>query len=204
MVVQEAWEPITSVTFPYDGLISLIAMLPDGHAVETASIGREGAVGPNAGLGEQIAYTRAVVQVPVTATQVPAARLANIADRSKPVRDMIARYNNLLLAQVQQIAACNAVHGGAQRLCRWLLQARDRIGGDTLPLTQEILAELLGMQRTTLTMLGRTLQAQGIITVRRGRIFIRDIVALERKSCDCYWIGRKLTEKMRSTPAGRT
>jgi CRP-like cAMP-binding protein len=84
-----------------------------------------------------------------------------------------------------------------ERLCRWLLQARDRIGGDTLPLTQEFLADVLGVQRTTVTMIGRMLQAQGIIQVRRGRILIRDVAALERKSCKCYRGGLTLMNEMR-------
>jgi len=197
-VLQEPGQPISRVTFPHGGLISMLGLLPEGHAVDTASIGREGAVGLSAGLGAQIAHCTAVVQLPVQAAQISAARFADAAARSRAVRDMIVRYNDLLLAQVQQLVACNTVHHVQERLCRWLLQARDRVGGDTLPLTQEFLADVLGVQRTTVTMIGRMLQAQGIINVRRGRIQIRDILALERKACACYRMGRNLTEEMRA------
>jgi CRP-like cAMP-binding protein len=195
-VLQEAGELITRVYFPHSGLISLLGMLPEGHAVDTASIGREGAVGLMVGLGGHTALSQAVVHLPVRAAQIPAARFIEAAAQSRAIRDMIVRYSDVLLAQVQQLLACNTVHHVQERLCRWLLNARDRIGGDTLPLTQEFLADVLGVQRTTVTMIGRTLQAQGIIHVRRGRIHIRDLMALERKACACYRLGRRLTDQL--------
>ncbi len=194
-VLQEPGQAISRVYFPHSGLISLLGMLPEGHAVDTASIGREGGIGLMAGLGAQTALSQAVVQLPVRAAQIPAPRFAEAAANSKPIRDMIVRYSELLLAQVQQLVACNTVHHVQERLCRWLLNARDRVGGDTLPLTQEFLADVLGVQRTTVTMIGRMLQAQEIIHVRRGRIHIRDVIALERKSCACYRVGRRLVDE---------
>jgi len=191
-VLQEPGQPITRVYFPHGGLIAMLGMLPEGHAVDTASIGREGAVGLMAGLGAQTALSRAVVQLPGRAAQIPAARFAEAVAQSRGLRDMIVHYSDVLLAQVQQLVACNTVHHVQERLCRWLLNARDRVGGDTLPLTQEFLADVLGVQRTTVTMIGRMLQAQSIIHVRRGRIQIRDLAALERKACGCYRIGRRL------------
>jgi CRP-like cAMP-binding protein len=188
--LEEPGEPITRVHFPHGGLISLLGVLPEGHAIDTATIGREGAIGLAAGLGPQIAFTRAVVQLPTPAASIAAARLAEAAAASKPVREMIFRYSAALLAQAQQLAACNTVHHVQERLCRWLAHARERVGGDTLPLTQEFLADLLGVQRTTVTMIARMLQAQGIINVRRGRIHIRDIAALEHKACACCRILR--------------
>jgi CRP-like cAMP-binding protein len=201
-VLQEPGQPITRVYFPHTGLVSLLGMLPEGHAVDTASIGREGAIGLMAGLGAQTALSRAVVQLPVRAAHISAQRLADIAAQSRPLRDMIVRYQETLLAQVQQLVACNTVHHVQERLCRWMLNARDRIGGDTLPLTQEFLADVLGVQRTTVTMIARMLQAQGIIQVRRGRIQIRDLMALERKSCACYRFGRRLTDQLGRGSAG--
>jgi CRP-like cAMP-binding protein len=195
-VLQEPGQAIARVYFPHSGLVSLLGMLPEGHAVDTASIGREGAIGLTAGLGAQTAFSQAVVQLPVRAAHISAPRFAEVAARSKPLRDMIVRYNDVLLAQVQQLVACNTVHHVQERLCRWLLNARDRIGGDTVPLTQEFLADVLGVQRTTVTMIARMLQAQGIIQVRRGRIQIRDLMALERKACACYRFGRKLAEEL--------
>jgi len=201
-VVQEAGEPIKRVTFPHCGLISILVAVPDGHEIEAVSIGREGAVGLTAGLGEQIAHARAVVQFPVLAAQIAVSRLDELAPRNKPIRLMIARYNHALLAQVQQLAACARVHHVQQRLCCWLLQARDRLGDDIVPITQEMLADLLGVQRTTVTMIGRLLQGQQIIQVRRGRIQIRSPAALEAKACTCYRIGRTLSEGVRSARYG--
>jgi CRP-like cAMP-binding protein len=192
-VLQDVGQPIKRVYFPHNGLISLLGILPDGRAVDTATIGREGAIGLSAGLGSRIALSRAVVQLAGNFAQISPARLAEAADQSKGVREMIARYSHVLLAQVQQSVVCNTVHHVQARLCRWLLHAHDRIEGDTLPLTQEFLSGLLGVQRTTVTAICHLLQAEKIIDVRRGRIHIRDVIGLQRKACSCYGIVRSLT-----------
>ena len=194
-VLTEPGQPIRRVTFLHGGLVSLLGVLPEGDAVDTATIGREGAIGLSAGLGSQLALSRAVVQVPGAATQISPLRLAEAAAQSKAVRDMIFRYADTLLAQVQQSVVCNTVHHVQERLCRWLLQAHDRIDGDTIPLTQEFLSGLLGVQRTTVTAICRMLQAESIVDVRRGRIVIRNLGALTRKSCGCYGVLRRLTDQ---------
>ena len=201
-VLAEVGQPIKRVVFPHGGLVSLLGVLPEGHAVDTAMIGREGAIGLSAGLGSQAAVSRAVVQLPGGAAQIAPARLAEAATQSKAVRDMIVRYGDALLAQVQQSVVCNTVHHVQERLCRWLVQAHDRIEGDTIPLTQEFLSGLLGVQRTTVTAICRMLQAEGIIDVRRGRILVRNVGALSRKSCGCYAVVRRLTDQAARSPAG--
>src|SRR5262249_7396576 len=138
--------------------------------------------------------SRAVVQLPGHAAQVSTARLAEAAEQSKGLRDMIARYADILLAQVQQSVVCNTVHHVQARLCRWLMHGHDRVDGDTLPLTQEFLSGLLGVQRTTVTAICHLLQQEKIIDVRRGRIHIRNAVELERKACPCYGVVRSLNE----------
>src|SRR5262245_12490954 len=195
-VLQEAGQPIRRVYFLHSGLVSLLGMLPDGYAVDTAMIGREGAVGLSAGLGSQLGVSQAVVQLAGHASQIMPARLAEAATERKAVRDMIVRYIDVLLAQVQQSVACNTMHHVQERLCRWLLQAHDRIGGDTLPLTQEFLSGMLGVQRTTVTAICRMLQADGVLDVRRGRIHIRNLAALQRKACACYGVVRSLTDRL--------
>jgi CRP-like cAMP-binding protein len=195
VVLTEAGQPIRRVTFPHGGLVSLLGVLPEGHAVDTATIGREGAIGLSAGLGSQLAVSRAVVELPGGAAQISPARLAEAAAQSKAVRDMIVRYGDALLAQVQQSVVCNTMHHIQGRLCRWLLQAHDRIDGDIIPLTQEFLSGLLGVQRTTVTAICRMLQADGIIDVRRGRMLIRNRGALTRMSCACYGIVRRLNDQ---------
>jgi len=195
-VLQEPGQPIRRVYFPHAGLVSLLGILPEGHAIDTASIGRDGAIGLSAGLGSQIALSRAVVQLPGRAAQIAANRLAEVAARSRPVQDMIVRYNDVLLAQVQHAVVCNTVHHVQERLCRWLLHAHDRIDGDTVAITQEFLSNMLGVQRTTVTAICRMLQSDNIVDVRRGRIRIRDLAALERKSCSCYRVVRRLTDQI--------
>jgi CRP-like cAMP-binding protein len=198
-VLQEPRQPIRRVYFPNGGLVSLLGILPEGHAIDTASIGRDGAIGLSAGLGSQIALSRAVVQLPGRAAQIAPNRLAEVAARSRAVQDMIVRYNDVLLAQVQHAVVCNTVHHVQERLCRWLLHAHDRIDGDTVPITQEFLSGMLGVQRTTVTAICRMLQADNIVDVRRGRIHIRDLAALERKSCSCYRVVRRLTDQVAGT-----
>jgi len=193
-VLQEPGMMIDRVYFPRGGLISLVGSVREEHAIDTASIGCEGAVGLMAGLGSQVAVSAAIVQVPGRAVHIPPPRLAEAADRSTAVRDMIVRYNDALLAQVQQVAVCNTVHRLEERLCRWLVQASQRVG-DTLAMTQEHLAGILGVQRTTVTMICRRLQSDGVLSVRRGRIVICDGAALERKSCDCVRVARHLVDQ---------
>jgi CRP-like cAMP-binding protein len=195
-VLQEPGQPIRRVYFPYSGLVSLLGILPEGQAIDTASIGRDGAIGLSAGLGSQIALSRAVVQLPGRAAQIAPNRLAEVAARSRAVQDMIVRYNDVLLAQVQHAVVCNTVHHVQERLCRWLLHAHDRIDSDTVAITQEFLSGMLGVQRTTVTAICRMLQADHIVDVRRGRIHIRDLAALERKSCSCYRVVRRLTDQV--------
>jgi CRP-like cAMP-binding protein len=185
-LLQESGEPVTRVYFLESGLVSLLVLVPEGLAVDTGSIGREGAVGLMAGLGAHKALTRAVVHVPVSAAQISVARLAEAASRSERIRDMILGYTDALMKQTLKLAACNMAHGVSQRLCRWLLQAHRRTGDDTLSVTQACLADMLAVQRTTVTAIARALQASGIIKVRRGRIQIVDAGALEGRACTCH------------------
>jgi CRP-like cAMP-binding protein len=185
-VLQQAGSPIEQVYFPHAGLISLVLAMPDGQNVEIALVGREGAIGLTAGIGSQLALNGAVMQSAGSGAEIAALALAEIAARSSAIRGMIVAYNDVLIAQIQQMAACNAVHDVEARLSRWLLQARDRIGSNEVMITQEALAELLCVRRTTVTLVCRTLQMRDVIHVRRGRIEIRDGVALERSACSCY------------------
>jgi CRP-like cAMP-binding protein len=193
-VLQDAGSRIERVYFPHGGLISLVGNAREQHPIDTALVGCEGAVGSMAGLGSQIALSAAVVHLPGPATVIASARLAAAATISASLRHMIVNYNDVLLRQVQQVVVCNTTHRLEERLCRWLVQASDRIG-DTLALTQEHLAGILGVQRTTVTMICRKLQADGILNVRRGRILIRDAAALQKKACDCVRVGRQLLEQ---------
>lgn len=194
-ILQEQGEAIDSVYFPHSGMISVLAVMPEGETVETMTIGREGGVGLASGIGSQTALNRATVRLPGRATQVSVARWAAVAQQSQAVRGLIVGYNDLQLGQVQQAVACNALHDVEARLCRWLLEARDRVGSDTLTLTQEFLAETLGVRRTTVTLIARMLQSAGFVHYRRGVVHLRDIVALEGGACECYRVVRGLTDR---------
>jgi CRP-like cAMP-binding protein len=200
-VLQEQGESIEQVVFPTEGLVSLLAVMRQGEAIETATIGREGAIGLLSGLGRRRSHTRAVVQVFGSAIRLPAARFRDVAENSQAVRNIIGRYGETLLIQVQQTAACNALHDVEARLSRWLLQARDQVDQNTIRLTHEFLSQMLGVRRPTVTVVARTLQDAGLIRYHRGHIEIVDRPGLEARACECYGVIRKQIEQM--APAGR-
>ena len=186
VVLQEPGEPIEHIYFPQSGMISLLVVTLDGAAIESATVGREGAVGIHGGLGRRLAFTRAVAQISSKCSHLPAERFRRVTDKNNAVKDVIARYTEVLWAETQQVAVCNAKHNAEARLCRWLLQTRNRIESDTLPLTQEFLSEMLGVRRTTVTLVARALQAAGRIKYRRGVILIADAERLKETACECY------------------
>ena len=152
----------------------------------TAIVGREGTVGAMSGLGPWHAASRAVVTVPGTAWVIATSRLQDAVRQSDHLRNIILHYKETLLAQVQQTAGCNALHKTEARLARWLLQTRDRVDSDRIPLTQGFLSEMLGVRRTTVTEVASVLQEAGLIRYRRGQIEIVDWVGLKARSCECY------------------
>jgi CRP-like cAMP-binding protein len=200
-VLQEQGERIDHVYFLHGGIVSLLAVMQQGEAIETAIVGREGAIGSLAGLGPRRSHTRAVMQVAGLASRIPAARFRKAAEESQEIRDVIVRYGEMLLIQVQQTAACNALHGVEERLSRWLLQARDRVDGNTIRLTHEFLSQMLGVRRPTVTVVARLLQSAGLIRYHRGQIEILDRPGLEARACECYQAIRRQIDKV--TPAAR-
>jgi len=182
----EPGDEITDVFFPHDGMLSLLAVMRDGKAIETATVGREGVVGAMAGLGLYRSMVRAVVQLPMTASRITAAHFRRVVQMSDVIRDLCIDYNEVLLSQARVTAACNALHPIEARFCRWLLQSADRAGGDKIGLTQEFLAEMLGVRRTSVTEIASKIQAQGLISYSRGMITILDRKGLEKRSCECF------------------
>ncbi len=179
-------DPINQVYFPHNGMISCLVTTGIGEMVETSSVGCEGALGLQCGLGQRVSFTRAMVQIGGKFSVIPASRFEYATGHSAVLRELIIRHTELLWAEAQQIAACNAVHDGSSRLCRWLLQCADRIGSDQLALTQEFLSGMLGVRRTTVTLLAQELQKRGIVRYSRGRITILDRSALAAAACECY------------------
>jgi CRP-like cAMP-binding protein len=189
-VVQEAGHPVEQVYFPHEGMISLLAVMTDGQAIETATVGSEGVVGAMSGFGTRLSFTRAVVQAPITVSRMSSREFRKAVQASASLRNLMVSYNEVLLAQIQQTAACNALHTVESRLARWLLQTRDRTASDTLPLTQEFLSQMLGVRRTTVTLVARQLEQAGVIHHRRGRIEIANREGLEEVACECYAVVR--------------
>ena len=186
IVLCEAGDEVDQIYFPHDGMLSLLAVLRDGKAIETATVGREGVVGAMAGLGLYKSLVRVVVQMPLTGSKIAAPHFRTAVAGSETIRNLCIRYNEVLLSQARVTAACNALHPIEARFCRWLLQSADRSASDTVALTQEFLAEMLGVRRTSVTEVASRVQNAGVITYSRGVIKILDRPALMRMSCECY------------------
>lgn len=186
-----AGDAVDYVYFPRTGMISLSVKAGNAKMVEIALVGCDGAVGLQCGLGPRRLFTRAIVLIAGEFSVIAADRFEQAAGRSAAIKDLIVRYTELQWTEAQQTTACNALHDGSSRLCRWLLQSADRTRSENVPLTQEFLAEMLGLRRTTVTLLAQELQKKGILRYSRGKITIVDRPALEAAACDCYGIIRR-------------
>jgi CRP-like cAMP-binding protein len=186
-VLFEPGEDIVSTHFPGPGsMISLVLSMRDGRTIEAATIGREGFVGGLVSAGVKPSFARIIVQIGGVALRLKTARLEEAKKRSASLRDLFSRYADALLSQVLQSVACNALHTIEERCSRWLLIAGDRVTNDHIPLTQEFLAEMLGVQRTTVSTAAQRLQRKGLIRYSRGLITISDRRGLEEAACECY------------------
>jgi CRP-like cAMP-binding protein len=170
--------------FPHAG--SIVVNLSEGQSVEVAMIGRDGVVGACEALGDGTSLTDAIVLFPGAASAIELADFRIVAAQSPALRGLVARHGEALLAQAQQTAACNAVHSVEARLSRWLLRARDLHDGRALPLTQELLAQMIGVRRNAISIVAHALQEAGIISYSRGQIEIVDLEALRQTSCECH------------------
>lgn len=191
--LKDSGERIQYVYFPLNGMVSLLLVMSDGRAIKTAVVGREGALGVQSGLGIANAYARATVEIRGEALRIPGSQFHRIVRDSEKLRDLLVRYREFCFAQMQQSVACNALHGAEERLARWLLHSSDIVGSHVLPLTQEFLAQVLGVRRTTVTGLAQTLLQSGVIDYRRGRIEICNRDQLKRFACECYDVLQRLT-----------
>ena len=204
-ILQEQEEPVEEVYFPLSGVISLVTVMERGDMLQTAMIGSEGAIGALGGLGPRNAFSRALVQLPGKAVVIPVALFQAAVDQSHRFRNLILRYKEMLLAQVQQTAACNALHPLEARLARWLLQALDRVDTPDLPLTQGFIAHMLGTHRSTISVMARKLQEANLISYSRGRILVLDWPKLEETACECYRkIRRRRRDAVFPTEQGRS
>jgi CRP-like cAMP-binding protein len=185
-VLYDTGDAIRYAFFPHDAVVSLVNVMEDGSTVEIGVFGREGVLGLLSALVTREAFGRYVVQMSGTASRVPYERLSEVMKASPRLQHLILRYGEVLLAQTFQTVACNAVHAVEARCCRWILSMHDRADQDTLPLTHEFLAEMLGVQRSTVSVVTRTFQTAGLIRQSRGGITVIDRAGLEGMACECY------------------
>lgn len=196
LVLQEPEQRIEHVYFVESGMISLVAMMQDGAAIETATLGREAILGSLSALGNHRAGTRAIIQIDATAWRMTVADFRTAIGQSPVLRKMALLSSELTLAQMQQTAACNALHTADRRLCRWIVQVRDRIDEDVIRLTHDFLAQMLAVRRPTVSLIAYGLQQAGLIRYQRGKITIVDRAGLERGACECVGALREKTNRI--------
>lgn len=184
--LHRAGEKIVNVFFVESGFISALTMLSDGQPLEIGLIGSEGLAGVSVILGATNSYSETMCQTGGGAFRMPAAALKDVAARAPHLHDLLLRYTHVFHVQVAQTAACNAHHDLGQRLARWLLAAHDRSNVAELSLTQDLIAVMLGVRRSTVSIAAGTLQKAGIIRYHHGKITVVDRVGLENAACECY------------------
>ena len=195
-VVTDAGQAMDHVYLPVNSVISVVTVMRDGAQVESRTIGRESGYGLLHALGSRLSYERMLIQVGGAAWRISMSALEDAAGRSATLVRHIVRHAQATLIQSSQATACNTLHAAEERLCRWLLLTQDRIESDIVPLTQEHLSIMLGVQRTTVTALASRLQERGHISYSRGKIRIVDRPALERCACECYFTMQAGTRRL--------
>ena len=183
-VLAETHQRIEKVYFPHSGIISCVVELKGGGAIETGMIGRDGTFGASQALDDKVSLNHVVIQLAGTASLMASDDLRQQAEAHEVFRAFLIKYDQFFLAQVQQHVACNAVHTVQARTCKWLLRMHELVGSDLL-LTQEFLAQMMGVTRTSVTTVAGELQKAGMITYSRGRLHIVDIAQIQKWACEC-------------------
>ncbi len=200
-VVCEAGGLLEYAYFPQGGVLSLLTVLEDGSAIECANIGREGVFGLFSAMYSRVSFNRCIVQHDGSMARCPIEPLRREFERSEHMRNLFVSYSETLLSQVMQSVACNALHSVEERMCRWLLMMHDRAESEMLTYTQEFLAQILGVNRTSATLAAQSLQSRGLIRYRRGRIQIQDRAGMEHAACECYAVVRTRFDAFLTPPA---
>jgi CRP-like cAMP-binding protein len=196
-VLHEMEEPIKHAYFPLSGTVSIVTVLRDGGSVEAGVVGNEGVVGMPLVLGtEAAANSRAQVQIAGDALKIKAAPFVNAFKRNERVRTLLLSYLHAFITQISQTVACNGMHRLEDRLARWLLSCHDRTSGDAMGLTQEFIAQMLGVRRAGVSVATTRLEERGLIRHKRGSIEILDRAGLEAASCECYAVVRQEYERL--------
>jgi CRP-like cAMP-binding protein len=195
-VLYESGGPMSHVYFPTSAIVSLLYVMEDGASAEIAVVGHEGVVGIALFMGGETTPSRAVVQSAGQSYRLSAARIKDEFNRSGPVMHLLLRYTQALITQMAQTAVCNRHHSLDQQLCRWLLLSLDRLSGDELVMTQELIANMLGVRREGVTEAALRLQRLGFIRYARGHITVLDRQALEDRVCECYSVVKKEYDRL--------
>ena len=195
-VIFEAKQEIRYVYFPSDCIVSLIYVLLDGHSAEISVVGREGIVGVSAFMGGASTTSRAVVQSAGSAYRLPTSVIRQQFDNDSATRILMLLYTQMLITQMAQTAVCNRHHTILQQLCRWLLLSIDRLPSNHLTMTQELIANMLGVRREGVTEAACKLQKMGVIKYQRGHIRVIDRPKLEEICCECYAMARRETDRL--------
>jgi CRP-like cAMP-binding protein len=198
--LHEADAPLAHVWFPLSGVVSLAIDVKKGRAVEIGTVGNEGLIGIALYLGADRSWNRAFCQVAGDLLRMNGDAFQRSLAEHPELENLVRRYTDAMLNQISRSAACNNAHSVRQRLCRWLLVAQDRVGAEQLQLTQEFLAQTLGVRRPSVTIAAGMLQRDGLIAYQRGRILVLDRAGLEAGSCECYEALRQEFDRIFSPP----
>lgn len=197
-VLYESGATLSHVYFPTTAIVSLLYVMEDGASAEIAVVGNEGIVGISLFMGGGSTPSRAVVQSAGLGFRLKARVLKDEFNRAGPVLRLLLRYTQALITQMAQTAVCNRHHSLDQQLCRWLLLSLDRLQGDELVMTQELIANMLGVRREGVTESALKLQTAGLIRYARGRITVLDRAGLELRTCECYAVVKKEYDRLLS------
>jgi CRP-like cAMP-binding protein len=195
-VLYESGRTLSHVYFPISAIVSLLYVMENGASAEIAVVGNEGLVGISLFMGGDSTPSRAVVQSAGAGYRLKAALMKNEFDRAGPVMHLLLRYTQALITQMAQTAVCNRHHSLDQQLCRWLLLSLDRLQGNELVMTQELIANMLGVRREGVTEAALKLQADGLIRYARGRISVLDRTELEGRTCECYAVVKREYDRL--------
>jgi CRP-like cAMP-binding protein len=195
-VLYESGSTLSHIYFPTSAIVSLLYVMEDGASAEIAVVGNEGLVGISLFMGGESTPSRAVVQSAGMGFRLRAQVIRDESSRAGPVLHLLLRYTQALITQMAQTAVCNRHHSLDQQLCRWLLLSLDRLEGSDLVMTQELIANMLGVRREGVTEAARNLQKVGLIRYARGRITVLDRPRLEQRTCECYAVVRKEYDRL--------
>lgn len=195
-VLYESGSKLAHVYFPTTSIVSLLYVMEDGHSAEIGIVGNEGMVGVALFMGGDTTPSRAVVQSGGAAFRLPARVLKQEFSQAGPLQRLLLRYTQALITQMAQTAVCNRHHSVAQQLSRWLLMSMDRLPTNELVMTQELIANMLGVRREGVTQSARKLQDLGLITYSRGHITVIDRPGLEKHACECYAVVKREFDRL--------